>query len=170
MFMRVIGFILLATLTMISISATALADQTIYLIRHAEKVKDGSEDPALTDLGKARAESFAKYFKDNGLKAVFSSDNIRTFDTAEPTANANGFFVMLYDAENLDEIAKIVRDARKTALIVGHSNTTAVLANILTGGDLPNLEDHHYDRIYIITLKDNGAGTVQIDHIEPYTP
>ena len=170
MMKRSIELVATACLLLMMASASVLADQTIYLIRHAEKVADGSKDPALTDVGKVRADTFAKYFKDKGLKAVFSSDYIRTRDTAAPTARIYGLDVLIYDPRDLKAIAATAKKRGDTVLIVGHSNTTAVLANILSAGDLPNLEDHHYDRIYVIKLKDDGTGAVRIEHIEPLTP
>ena len=146
------------------------ADQTIYLIRHAEKVADGSRDPALTELGAKRAVTFSAYFQDRGLKAVYSSNYLRTRDTAAPTAQLLGHDIILYDAGNLQEIAAVVKARGDTVLVVGHSNTTAVLVNILAGTKLPDLEDHHYDRIYIVSIKDDGSKSVTIEHVEPLTP
>ncbi len=151
-------------------SASAMAGQTIYLIRHAEKLKDGNPDPALTPIGEKRAASFAEYFAGKGLKAVYSSDTLRTRSTAAPTAQAYELPVIIYDPRNLKEIATVAQEKGDTLLIVGHSNTTAKLANILTGGEMADMQDHHYDRIYIISLKDDKTSSVHIEHIKPLTP
>ena len=153
-----------------SVVFAASADQTVYLVRHAEKVTDGSADPALTVAGAKRAATFAHYFENKGLKAVYSSDTVRTRDTAAPTAKHYGQEIILYDPRDMEAIAKIAKARGDTILIVGHSNTTAVLVNLLAGGDLPNLKDHHYDRIYIVTLRDDGTSNVNIEHVEPLTP
>lgn len=170
MIKRSIELVATAFLLLMLASASVVADQTIYLIRHAEKVADDSKDPALTEVGQERAIAFSAYFAGKELKAVYSSDTVRTRGTAGPTAKANGLDVLLYDPRDLKAIAATVKELGDTVLIVGHSNTTAVLANILTGGELPNLEDHHYDRVYVIKLKDDGTGAVRIEHIEPLTP
>lgn len=163
--------ILMATcIVMMVVSASAMAGQTIYLIRHAEKLQDESADPALTSIGEKRAVSFAEYFSGKGLKAVYSSDTLRTRSTAAPTAQAYELPVTLYDPRNLKEIAAIAQERGDTLLIVGHSNTTAKLANILTDGEMADLQDHHYDRIYIISLKDDKTSSVRIEHIKPFTP
>lgn len=145
-------------------------DQTIYLIRHGEKVQDGSRDPALTELGKARAETYAAYFASKGIQAIYSSDLIRTRDTVAPLAALTGLKIELYNPGDLPAIAATAIERDVTVVISGHSNTTAVLANVLTGGSLPDLEDHHYDRVYIVILKDDGTSSVTIDHVEPLTP
>jgi len=145
-------------------------DQTIYLIRHAEKVQDGSRDPALTPLGHVRAATYAKYFADKGIEVVYSSNYIRNLDTVGPFAKASGLSIKIYDPSDLSNIAKIVIDGDQTALVAGHSNTTAELANILTGGSHETLDDRHYDRVYIITMSEDGTSSVTIEHVEPLTP
>ena len=152
------------------VSTSAMAGQTIYLSRHAEKLQDESSDPALTAIGEKRAASFAEYFVGKGLKAVYSSNTLRTRSTAAPTAEAYELPVTLYDPRNLKNIAAIAQERGDTLLIVGHSNTTAKLANILTGGDMADLEDHHYDRVYIVSFNDDETSSVRIEHIKPFTP
>lgn len=144
--------------------------QTIYLIRHAEKIQDGSADPALTDVGLARAVTYAEYFANKGIKAIYSSNYKRNMDTVAPLAKTQGMEIQIYDPRDLEAIAKRVVDAGETALVAGHSNTTAELANILTGGSLETLEDKDYDRVYIIVLHKDGTSSVVIDHVEPLTP
>ena len=144
--------------------------QTIYLIRHAEKVKDGSNDPALTELGKARAVTYAEYFADKGIEVIYSSDLIRTRDTVAPLIKATGLELQLYNPGDLNEIAERLLADGRISLVSGHSNTTAVLSNLITGDNEPDLEDHHYDRIYILTENKDGSWMLRIDNIPPYTP
>lgn len=166
----IVKILMAACVVVMVASASAMAGQTIYLIRHAEKLKDGNPDPALTPIGEKRAASFAEYFAGKGLKAVYSSDTLRTRSTAAPTAQAYELPVIIYDPRNLKEIATVAQEKGDTLLIVGHSNTTAKLANILTGGEMADMQDHHYDRIYIISLKDDKTSSVHIEHIKPLTP
>lgn len=39
----------------------------------------------------------------------------------------------------------------------------------LAGGERPDIEDHHYERVYSMVLRDNGTNSVSIDHVEPLT-
>ena len=57
---------------------------TIYLLRHAEKVQDGSRDPELTEIGRQRSAALADWFIDKDLEVIWSSDYKRTRDTAAP--------------------------------------------------------------------------------------
>jgi len=169
--MKKIAWIIMAVAVGLYAYTTAQADdQTIYLIRHAEKVADGTRDPVLTDVGNKRAKTYAKYFADKNIKAIYSSNTQRTLQTAAPTAAANGLEIEMYNPGDLEAMADLAMDLGTTIVVVGHSNTTAVLANILMGGELPDLEDHHYDRVYIVVLKDDGTGSVRIEHVEPLTP
>ncbi|TAF68679.1 MAG: histidine phosphatase family protein, partial [Flavobacterium sp.] len=58
---------------------------TIYLIRHAEKV-DNSKNPDLSKAGLERAEHWKTVLTQVPLKAVYSTDYLRTVQTATPTA------------------------------------------------------------------------------------
>jgi len=72
------------------------ADTTYYLVRHAEKTAE-KPDPGLTETGQQRAQDLAVHLKDVKLIKIYSSDYIRTRDTAAPIAAAQGLEVTLYD-------------------------------------------------------------------------
>ncbi|NNE33521.1 MAG: histidine phosphatase family protein [Winogradskyella sp.] len=132
---------LLLIITLIAFSSCAQKSATnkdrsvYYLIRHAEKDKSDktNRDPKLTVEGKNRAESWAKYFKDKNLDAVYSTDYNRTRETALPTTITNGLGLQFYNPGtiNYEEFLKNTRG--KKVLIVGHSNTTPMFANGLLG-------------------------------------
>ncbi|WP_420430212.1 gamma subclass chorismate mutase AroQ [Kordiimonas sp.] len=150
-------------------SAQAAADNTIYLVRHAEKVLDGTRDPALTTEGEARAHWLATYFKDKGIKTILSTDYARTRDTALPTANDQNVSIALYDPRDLKSFAVDLKALEGTVLVAGHSNTTPVLAGLLVGEDREELDERVYDHIYIVTLADNGSASLTIGYSEPRT-
>lgn len=60
---------------------------TLILVRHAEKVKDGSNDPILTPEGKVRANELMYILKHVELSAIYSTPYKRTQQTVLPTAN-----------------------------------------------------------------------------------
>ena len=68
--------ILILLLGLMAPTMTLAAQQnpitTVFLVRHAEKVADGSSDPALTKEGTARAEELAYLLKHVKLDAVYS--------------------------------------------------------------------------------------------------
>lgn len=123
----------------------------IYLIRHAEKQVDMS-DPQLTKCGFSRAQQYAEDFSAIPLDTIYSSDYQRTQQTAQPIAQHQQLSVVSYDPQQLNEIAQTLLAKKQSALVVGHSNTTAVLAGILTDQKLTEFSEKEYDRVYKVKI------------------
>jgi 2,3-bisphosphoglycerate-dependent phosphoglycerate mutase len=125
---------------------------TFILIRHAEKVKDGTQDPELSAEGKQRAEALAKMLERNGIASVYSTNFKRTQQTVLPIAQAKGITVQTYqqtDKTWLQNIAK--ENVGKIVLIVGHSNTIPEMANTLLGEEkFEQYPDTLYDQMLVI--------------------
>jgi broad specificity phosphatase PhoE len=143
---------------------------TIYLVRHAEKAKDGTRDPDLTDQGRARAQRIANMLKDEQLTAVYSSDFKRTRNTAAPTAKMQGKEITIYNARDLKgfkaELMKKYKNGEKI-LVVGHSNTTPFLANLLTQeGKYKQIDESDYDNFYKIEVLRNGNWNAELTTCE----
>lgn len=147
----------------------ALAETTIYLVRHAEKASDGTRDPNLTVKGQARAKWLAGYFKDKGIVEVYSTNYKRTRQTAAPTAKALGLSVTLYDPRALSAFADQIRNTQVPSLIVGHSNTSPMLVNLLTGENWPELEEYQYDHVYRVILQKDGTASASVSYSDPRT-
>lgn len=127
---------------------------TIYLVRHAEKdVSDQTaSDPVLTSCGLERAKSLSRFFKKVDLERIYSSDYTRTLDTAKPTAAEKNLEITSYDPANLESIAKTLLNDKKDALVVGHSNTTGVLAGLLCDQEIGAFDESIYSRIYQVVI------------------
>ncbi len=148
--------ILLAWLTLGS-TAAAL-DNVIVLVRHAEKVDD-SRDAELSETGRARADVLAGLLKDMKIDTIYSSDYIRTRDTARPLAEALGLDLELYDPGDLEALATKLRAAEGRILVVGHSNTTPRLVGLIGGEPGTDIADDEYDRLYIVVAGSGGPVT-----------
>jgi phosphohistidine phosphatase SixA len=141
------------------IPSTALVadDSTVlFLVRHAEKV-DESRDPELSTAGKQRSLELAQVLRDAGVQRIHSTDYIRTRDTAAPLANMLGLEVELYDWDDPAEFARSLNQGGQRHLVVGHSNTTPELVELL--GGYPGAEIDHaneHDRLYILTIDSDG--------------
>ena len=128
----------------------AESDTVYYLVRHAEKTIEKS-DPALTPVGKKRAQDLAARLKGVPLTAIYSSDYIRTRDTAAPIAAATGLEVKLYNPRDLEGFAEMLLAENGHILVVGHSNTTPPLSALLGGPEgEPIVEATEYDRLYVV--------------------
>lgn len=154
-----LGFILTACA-----KTTSNTDAVYYLVRHAEKTKDKT-DPALTEVGMQRANDLAAFLKDAPLSKIYSSDYKRTRDTAAPIAAMKGLDVRLYDPRALRGFSETLLQETGHILVVGHSNTTPELSELLGGeSGAPIVEATEYDRLYILERQ----GIHVSGHIERY--
>jgi broad specificity phosphatase PhoE len=138
---------------------------TIYLVRHSEKdiSSENEADPPLTKCGRQRSESLSSFLEDVKLDAIYSTDYSRTINTAKPTANSKDLNIEKYNPRDLVGFSKLLIDAKKDVLVVGHSNTTGVLAGLLTGEELGEIDLDIYDRIYQVVIN-NKNGRLHIFH------
>ncbi len=129
---------------------------TYYLIRHAEKVTSDPSDqnPTLTAEGEARAIQWKEYFDDKDIEAVYSTNYIRTMNTAAPTAQANNLEIIDYSPSVLYDNAFAIATEGKNVVVVGHSNTTPNFANaILNTQEAPVIDESDYGNLYIVTVE-----------------
>lgn len=161
-------FLVFLSLEFLSPFPTLAAD--LYLVRHAEKVTDGSKDPELTVLGQERAENLAAVLRSTGIQKIFSSDFKRTRDTAAPLAEALGLSIQIYDPGALRPLADQLLKLEDNALVVGHSNTTAELVDLLGGeGGAPIAEAWEYDRLYLVQTEGGRVSRTIRLHLPPAT-
>ncbi len=135
---------------------------TFILVRHAEK--GAGDNPDLTTEGLARAARLRDRLTDKSIAHVYSTDTKRTLQTAAPTAEARGLTVSLYNPEKLGQLARRLQKqhAGQTVLVVGHSNTTPALANLLAGkGNLSAFAESDYGNLLIITVPASGAARTE---------
>jgi len=134
----------------------------IFLVRHAEKTAD-KDDPALTNAGQQRAERLADMLKDTKITQIHSSDYTRTRDTAAPLAAKLGLDVQIYDPRDLPAMAERLKQSGGRHLVVGHSNTTPQLTELIGGeGGAPIIEATEYDRLYYVTIGKDGDVTTAL--------
>ena len=137
-------------------AAAQQAPVVIYLVRHAEKLDD-SRDPPLSDAGKARAEELARMLADAGVTHVWSTDFARTRSTAAPAAVRAGLQVELYDPSKAREFVDQLKRTPGRHLVVGHSNTTPALVQLLGGSPGAAISDTEYDRLYVVVVDPGGT-------------
>jgi phosphohistidine phosphatase SixA len=159
-----------ALLPPILISKPSLANDgdgiySIFLIRHAEKGKsyDAPNNPPLTECGKLRAESLPTFFQDIEFKNIYSTNSIRTNDTANPTAKSQNLAIEVYDRYRVDELLKILLERKQDALVVGHRSTTPLVVSLLTDQRLDTIGDDIYDRVYQV-VKSGTSSRIYILH------
>ena len=146
------------------ITTNLFAQTTTYiLVRHAEKdtTLQGSTmmqaDPPLTKKGKARAQKLVTQLRKYTIDEIYSTNYIRTKNTVTPLAQKAGVEIQLYNPKELKPFAeKLLQAKNKTIVIVGHSNTTPALVNLLIHhNEYPALDESVYNKMYIVTIKNN---------------
>ncbi len=151
----VIALLVLGVTAPLSVLEAQEPATLVFLVRHAEKADDGTDDPPLTHEGAERARTLVHVLGDAGIERIFSTHYERARATAEPLAKSLGRDIELYDPGDLEGFARQLRSARGRYLVSGHSNTTPALVALL-GGD-PGTEIYEpteYDRLYVVTLRE----------------
>lgn len=122
---------------------------TLYLVRHAEKAVDGTDDPDLAEAGRARAEKLAGMLKNEKIGRLYATSYKRTQQTLKPLADHLGLDIRRYNHRDGLALDSMIAECRgKVAVIAGHSNSTPRLANRLIGNDVyPDFDESDYTRI-----------------------
>jgi broad specificity phosphatase PhoE len=130
----------------------AVAQPTIFIVRHAEKTTSGGDDPQLSDAGRTHAKSLAKMLKDAGITMICATEFKRTRETAAPLAKVLGITVSTLPSKNTAALVSTLRQRKANALVVGHTNTIPDLIKAL-GIDAPiNIAESEYDNLFVVIL------------------
>src|SRR5262245_33200697 len=139
----------------LSTTATAaLAQTTIFLVRHAERADSGgggmSSDPSLSAAGRARALRLAEVLKDTKLTAVFATEFKRTQQTGAPTAKAQQLTLTTTPADQTAALVNKLKAATGAVLVVGHSNTIPEVMTALGVTPPVTIGDGEFDNLFIV--------------------
>jgi phosphohistidine phosphatase SixA len=132
-------------------STNNIDQYTLYLVRHAEKQKT-KDNPPLTECGQQRAQQLATILNDVTIKRVYSTQYQRTLSTAQPIAKQKGLTIEQYRPNALSQFALHLTTQKENAVIVGHSNTTPQLAQLISNKEVNKLPEHEYQTLYQIQV------------------
>ncbi len=136
---------------------TSTQSLVVFLLRHAEKTAE-TADPELTDVGQRRADRLAAMLRDVPIDQIHSSDYRRTRQTVAPLLEQQGLTLELYDPVQLETLAALLRESGGRHVVVGHSNTTPKLVQLLGGQAGEPIDDAgEYDRLYVLTAAPDGT-------------
>ena len=148
-----------AFLIVVSLAATAAAQQTVFVVRHAERADTAAgaaptmaADPELSDAGRARADSLAAALEDAEVVAIFATEFKRTQATAAPLAKALGLQVTTISSKEPAKLIQAVKSAGGNVLVVGHSNTVPAIVKDLGVAAPITVGDAEYDNLFVVTL------------------
>jgi broad specificity phosphatase PhoE len=153
-----IGFVLLG-LQSVAFAQSEGEIFSIYLVRHAEKETEAKDsgNPTLSSCGELRAEALAKILRDIKLENIYSTPFERTLSTARPSAESRHLEIEIYDPNMLEDFSRLLLNRQQDALVVGHSNTTGVLAGLLAGESQETFDEEIFDRLYQVVISGKHA-------------
>jgi broad specificity phosphatase PhoE len=140
---------------------------TVILIRHAERLTapPGNNDPHLSPAGKARAKLLLHVLGQANVAAIYTSEFIRTIETAQPLAVALGISPMKPpDAQHIaNDILQ--NQAGKTVLVVGHTNTVPEVIQLLGDHSSLQIDEDEFDNLFVATvLADNSVRVTRLKY------
>jgi len=136
----------------------------VFVLRHAEKAV-GGDDPPLTEAGLRRAQALIQVVEYANIRAIYTSQFIRTHETAQPLSDKTGVPVTevpvnLYQPGDYgQQLAKeiLAKHAGECVVVVGHQNTVPGVIQGLSGQTVPGLRDLEYGSLFIIVIPSDGA-------------
>lgn len=145
--MKYLVFISVLLLTLVATTVTA-APEKIMLFRHGEKA--AGKNPHLTSVGKRRAAHLVSLIKADEKVTIFSSDYNRTKETAADLVRAFDKPAIIYDARDLKRLKAQVMALTGTVVIIGHSNTTPNLAELLSNDKVAAMPETQFNRYFVL--------------------
>ena len=154
----------LAALAMVITVPYTEAQETVFIIRHAEKDVDG-HDPGLTEAGRARSAAWAAMLTEAEIDLVITTDARRTQETGRIIAEALGVeraqFAMADVTGLIDALGFDYADDR--VLVVGHTET---IPSILSGlGRLDAIEMMQGDYANLYIFSPEAAENARLIHL-----
>ncbi len=155
----------LAVVAVLLLAQPAAAQRAVFVVRHAEKQSESNEPGVpLSEAGRARANRLAAHLKNAGVTAIYSTDFVRTLETAEPLAKALKIAVQKYSATGTDGNPDLkplaarlkAENPRDTVLVVGHSNTVPPLLKALGCAEDITIAASQYGDLFAVVPRGSG--------------
>ena len=146
---------------------------TIYIVRHAEKQKDGTRDPSLTPIGRKRAENIRRLLSSVRLQGFYATHLKRTQQTIQPTAKAQRAELQILQASDLNGLYKRITQHKPGAsiLVSGHSSTVpALIQKLGIKRKITLKEKTDYDDVFIVLWRADQASQLLRLHAGPHPP
>jgi broad specificity phosphatase PhoE len=145
-----------------AVALIASAQSTIFISRHADRL--GTEpDPALTAVGEKQAEALAHLLQNANIRHIYTTELLRTRQTAAPTAKSSSVKPVIVAQDRFDDLIARIRETATPAgatLVVGHRQTVPRIVKALTGKEITPLGSGEYGRLIVVTLFPDGASSI----------
>lgn len=152
----------LAVVVMLAVfHSPSYSQKAVILVRHAEKL-DESTDPPLSKVGESRSHLLAKFLKDAGITAIYTSEYQRTIKTAGPLADSLKIKPVNIPAVDSEGLFNRIRTQNRNdiVLVVGHNNTVPALLKLFGYSVEITIPSDEYDNLFVLVPKETGQPTV----------
>jgi phosphohistidine phosphatase SixA len=92
-YLQLSAIVLLAVFCQAALGQEEFKPTTVFLVRHAEKEDEPKQDPPLKKEGVTRSQDLARILGTANIKAIYTSQFVRTKQTAEPLTAKTGVSV-----------------------------------------------------------------------------
>ncbi len=140
------------------IGLPATAQETVFLIRHAEK-QSGVADPRLTPEGRRRAHGWAVMLGQVGVDVIITSEFMRTRETGGLIAADLGINHGAMPAADITGLVRRLQTqhAHDTVLVVGHSNTVPQIIAGLGVSQAVEIAEDDFANLFVVIPGDGVA-------------
>jgi phosphohistidine phosphatase SixA len=180
-YLQLSAIILLAVFCQTALGQEEFKPTVVFLVRHAEKENEPKQDPPLKKEGVARSQELARILGAANIKAIYTSQFMRTRQTAEPLTARTGASVtaltlkpnpanlrLIADESTAEVVNKIMQRPGESALVIGHSNWIPDVIKALGGDVVPTIDEQKFDDLFIVTVYGKGkAKVVQLKYGAP---
>ena len=146
---------------------------TVYLVRHAERADEPRQDPPLTEKGNLRSQELARVLANANVKAIITSQFLRTKQTGEALSkklnipvtsislSLNPSNPRQVSAQSTEEVTnKILERRGESVLVIGHSNSIPDVIKMLGGDVVPVIDEKKFDDLFVVTVYAKGKAAV----------
>jgi len=152
----------LGALACLLASSSVNAQETVFVIRHAEQELTGLIDAELRSEGRERATYWATILRPSGLDLVVTTEIERSRATGAIIAEALGVPRVEFNRGGSLAIAKFLREnyPDDVILVVGHSDSIPKLLRSFGYQDTFPISTAAYGWLFIVTPLENGPPAV----------
>jgi len=148
---------------MVSCESTPV-DQTIYLVRHAEKdTTDKTDNPPLIEDGYARANRLVEFLDTVAFSKVYSTKFDRNINTVKPLMDAKNIELGIYEWYDWENELDVLMKKEGNFLICGHGDNLLPMIEYL-GASKPieKIGHNEYDNLFKVIRKKGNIEVVVI--------
>ena len=133
------------------------AQETVFIIRHAEKETSGA-DPRLIDAGRRRAASWADMLRPGGIDVIITSDAKRTRETGGIIAERLGVSKMELPRQDVVGLVDMLQfdHADDNVLIVAHTETIPSIVSSLGVPETVEISQEDFATLLIVMPGDDA--------------